>query len=109
MLRKTRDNRMKSSSNLDDILHVEATEIHGAAVDVVQDQLHVVALDHGQEESDHVISLLLLVICQQLLDEGRHRGEDNPVSPEAGVLREAFSDNKEQTGFYVNDSPYKQF
>ena len=86
------------SSNLNDILHVEATEIHGAAVDVVQDQLHVVALDHGQEEGDHIVTLLLLVICQELLDEGRHWGEDNPVSPETGVLREAFSDNKGQTG-----------
>ena len=33
--------------NLDDILHVGPTEVHGTAVDIVKNQLHVVTLERG--------------------------------------------------------------
>merc|ERR1740128_1264966 len=76
---------LQNLHDLNDILHVGAAEVHGAAVDVVQDQLHVVALDHRQQEGDHIVALLLLVLPQQFLDERRHRSEDNSVRPQTGV------------------------
>ena len=75
-----------------------AAEVHGAAVDVVQDQLHVVALDHGQQEGDYIVALLLLVFPQQLLDEGRHRGEDNSVRPQTGILGAELCDKETNRG-----------
>ena len=69
---------------LNDILHVGTTEVHGPAVDVVQDQLHVVPLDHGEEDGYHIVALFL-VLHQQFLEVGRHRTQDNPVGPETRV------------------------
>ena len=71
---------------LDDVLHVSPAEVHGPAVDVVQHQLHVVALDHGQQQRHHVVPLFL-VVDQQLLQERGHGAQDDPVGPQAGVLQ----------------------
>ena len=37
----------KIGHNLDDILHVGPTEVHGTTVDIVKNQLHVVTLKRG--------------------------------------------------------------
>ena len=60
------------------------TEVHGPTVDVVQDQLHVVALDHGQKDGDHIVALLL-VLHQELLEVGGDGAQNDPVGPETRV------------------------
>ena len=73
---------------------MSSTEVHRPAVDVVQDQLHVVALDHGQEDGDDIIALFL-VLDQQFVEVGGDGAQDDPVGPEAGVL------DKRQLGLRV--------
>ena len=92
--------------NLDDVLHVGTTEVHGTTVDVVKNQFHVVTLrrggtnfhferelhdvtvtylDEGKENGDDIVTPPLKV-DQKRAEERRNRTQDKTMCPQVGVL-----------------------
>ena len=92
--------------NLDDVLHVGTTEVHGTTVDVVKNQFHVVTLrrggtnfhferechmtsrcylDQGKEDGDDIVTAPLKV-DQKRAEERGNRTQDKTMCPEVGVL-----------------------